>query len=149
VELHFDILFNPVIVIPIFSWFIAQITKVALDLKKIGKINVRRFVGSGGMPSSHTAFVTSLATVVGIKCGWSSPELGIAFSIAAIVMYDATGVRRAAGKQAQVLNTIIEESQKNGKLTNLDVKLKELIGHTPFEVLVGAVIGISIALLCM
>jgi len=149
VKLNFDIFFNPVVVIPIFSWLIAQITKVALDLKKLGKINVRRFVGSGGMPSSHTAFVTSLATVVGIKCGWASTELGIAFAVASIVMYDATGVRRAAGKQAQVLNTIIEESQKNGKLTNLDGKLKELIGHTPFEVLVGAVIGISIALLCM
>ncbi|MGE5328787.1 MAG: divergent PAP2 family protein [Deltaproteobacteria bacterium] len=148
-ELHFDIFLNPVVVVPIFSWLIAQITKVALDLKKFGKINVRRFVGSGGMPSSHTAFVTSLATVVGAKCGWDSPELGIAFAVALIVMYDATGVRRAAGKQAQVLNTIIEESQKNGRLTNLDVKLKELIGHTPFEVLVGAVIGISIALLCI
>lgn len=148
-SLNFDIFFNPVVVIPLFAWFIAQITKVALDLKKIGKIDVRRFVGSGGMPSSHTAFVTSLATVVGIKCGWDSPELGIAFAIAAVVMYDATGVRRAAGKQAQVLNSIIEESQKNGKLTHLDMKLKELIGHTPLEVLVGGVIGISIVLLCM
>lgn len=148
-KLRFDIFFNPVVLIPIFSWFIAQVTKVALDLKKIGRINVRRFVGSGGMPSSHTAFVTSLATVVAVQCGCASTEFGIAFAIAAIVMYDATGVRRAAGKQAEVLNTLIEESQRNGRLTNLDVKLKELIGHTPMEVLVGAVLGIAIALLCM
>jgi len=146
---HFDIFFNPVVVVPIVAWLIAQVTKVVLDLKKMGKIDVRRFVGSGGMPSSHTAFVTALTTVVGIKCGWSSPELGIAFAITAVVMYDATGVRRAAGRQAQVLNKIIEESQINGKLAHLDVKLKELIGHTPFEVLVGAVIGVSIALLAM
>lgn len=137
-----DIFNNSVITVPVFAWFVAQTAKVIYDLEKFKKIDVRRFVGSGGMPSSHAAFVTSLATVVGVKSGWGSSEFGIAFALAMVVMYDASGVRRAAGKQAQVLNKIILESQESGKLNHLDVKLKELIGHTPVEVLVGALIGI-------
>ena len=138
-----QIFMNPAITVPVFSWFFAQTAKVIHDIEKYRKIDIRRFVGSGGMPSSHASFVTSLATVIGIKSGWQSPEFGIAFAFAMVVMYDASGVRRAAGKQAQVLNKIIEESQGNGKLTHLDVKLKELIGHTPVEVFVGAIIGIA------
>lgn len=144
-----NIFYNPVVLIPVFAWFIAQFTKVTLDLKKHRKIDIRRFVGSGGMPSSHTAYVSSLATVVGMTCGFNGPEFGITFALALIVMYDAAGVRRAAGKQAHVLNKIIRESQENGELKDIDVKLKELLGHTPFEVLVGGILGVSIAILCM
>ncbi len=143
----FDVFSNQVILVPGFAWLVTQVAKVIYDLEKYKKIDIRRFVGSGGMPSSHAAFVTSLATVVGLKSGWGSPEFGIAFALAIIVMYDATGVRRAAGKQAQVLNRLIEESQTSGKLTNLDIKLKELIGHTPVEVLVGGMIGILFGIL--
>lgn len=138
---------NTVITVPAFAWLVTQITKVIYDIEKHRKIDIRRFVGSGGMPSSHAAFVTSLTTVVGLKSGWGSSEFGIAFALAMVVMYDATGVRRAAGKQAQVLNKLIAESQNSGKFKNLDVKLKELIGHTPFEVLVGGIIGILFGVL--
>ena len=141
-NLFTDIFNNKVITVPMFAWLVAQITKVIYDIEKHRKIDIRRFVGSGGMPSSHAAFVTSLATVVGVHSGWGSPSFGIAFAFAMVVMYDASGVRRAAGKQAQVLNKIILESQESGKLVNLDVNLKELIGHTPIEVLVGAIMGI-------
>ena len=142
-----DVFGNTVVTVPAFAWVVTQVTKVIYDLEKHRKIDIRRFVGAGGMPSSHTAFVTSLATVIGLHSGWGSVEFGITFALAMIVMYDATGVRRAAGKQAQVLNKLIAESQSSGKLTNLDVKLKELIGHTPFEVLVGGIIGILFGIL--
>lgn len=142
-----DIYNNAVITVPAFAWFVTQVMKVIYDIEKYKRIDIRRFVGSGGMPSSHAAYVTSLATVVGVKSGWHTPEFGIAFALAMVVMYDATGVRRAAGKQAQVLNKLIAESQESGKLSNLDVKLKELIGHTPIEVLVGGIIGILFGLI--
>lgn len=140
-----ELLNNPVVIVPAVTWLITQATKVILDIRKYKKFDFRRFVGSGGMPSSHTAYVTSLAAVVGIKCGWDQPEFGIAFALAMVVMSDATGVRRAAGKQAQVLNRLVDEAQESGKLSHLDVKLKELIGHTPFEVLVGGIMGIVLA----
>lgn len=142
-----DVFNNQVVLVPAFAWIVTQAVKVIYDLEKYKKIDIRRFVGSGGMPSSHAAFVSSLGTVVGLKAGWGSPEFGIAFALAIVVMYDATGVRRAAGKQAQVLNKLIEESQTSGKLTNLDVKLKELIGHTPVEVIVGSIIGVLFGIL--
>jgi hypothetical protein len=141
-DLFTEIFNNKVITVPVFAWLVAQITKVIYDLEKYKKIDIRRLVGSGGMPSSHAAFVTSLATTVGVHSGWGTPPFGIAFAFAMVVMYDASGVRRAAGKQAQVLNRIIQESQESGRLANLDVNLKELIGHTPIEVLVGAIMGI-------
>lgn len=137
-----EIFSNTAITIPLITLIVTQLMKVIYDLKKYKKINIRRVVGSGGMPSSHAAYVTSLATIIGIKEGWDSLLFGIAFAFAVIVMYDAAGVRRAAGKQAQVINKIIMESQMSGRLTNLDVKLKELIGHTPVEVVIGAIIGV-------
>lgn len=99
------------------------------------------------MPSSHTSFVTSLATVVGMVEGFHSTNFAIAVVFAAIVMYDAAGVRRAVGKQATILNQMLEDLQ-HGKLIQNE-KLKELIGHTPFEVLGGAILGIIVALVLM
>lgn len=125
--------------IPIIVWFIVQCIKVILELITNKKLNIRRLVGSGGMPSSHSAFVCSLATTVGITEGVGSPLFAICICLAGIVMYDAAGVRRAAGKQARIINQIIESE---GKKINVHEKLIELLGHTPLEVYVGATVGI-------
>lgn len=129
--------------IPITTWFVVQLLKVLFELIKYKKLNIKRMVGSGGMPSSHSALVCSLATSVGITEGVNSPMFAITVALAAIVMYDASGVRRAAGKQAKILNQIIESEGKN---INVQEKLIELLGHTPLEVYVGAAIGILMAI---
>jgi uncharacterized protein len=134
-----QIFFNKVLNISILSWFIAQLLKVIVVYVRNKKIDFRRLVGSGGMPSSHSAFVVSLAFCVGKSCGFNSPEFAISTVFALIVMYDAAGVRRAAGRQAKILNTIIQDMHDNGKFP--EEKLKELIGHTPVEVIAGAIVG--------
>ena len=130
--------------IPVITWFVVQCTKIVIELIKNKKLNLRRIVGSGGMPSSHSAFVCSLATTIGITEGVSSPLFAMAVALSAIVMYDAAGVRRAAGKQAKILNQIIENEGEN---INVHEKLIELLGHTPLEVYVGAFVGIVMAFL--
>lgn len=135
-----------IIVTCVLSWFVAQLIKVITTLIKDKKINFRRFVGSGGMPSSHSSFVTSLATAIAIDCGMGSPEFAISVVFALIVMYDAAGVRRAAGQQAKILNKLVEEWE-NADFAQTDKRLKELLGHTPKEVFAGAVLGILIAFL--
>lgn len=134
---------NKVLVTCITAWFIAQLLKIILVFQKSKKIDITRFVGSGGMPSSHTSFVMSLATSMGKLYGWSSPLFALSLCHAFIVMYDAAGVRRAAGYQAKVLNMIIDDLAHHKPLGN--ERLKELLGHTPKEVLAGAVLGIVIA----
>lgn len=126
----------------IIAWAIAQIAKTITSGYKEKRINFRRLVGTGGMPSSHSAFVTSLATAIGIVDGWDTTIFALATVFALIVMYDAAGVRRAAGKQAQVLNLIVADINKNDFHPE---RLKELLGHTPVEVLVGALFGILYA----
>ena len=130
----------------ILSWFIAQLLKVIHTIIKDKKIDFRRCVGSGGMPSSHSSFVTSLATSVGILEGFSGPVFAIAAVLALVVMYDAAGVRRAAGQQAKILNKIVEEWE-NADFAHTDKRLKELLGHTPKEVFAGALLGMLIAVL--
>lgn len=130
--------------IPIITWFIVQSVKVIIDLVKNKKLNVRRLWGSGGMPSSHSALMTSLSTTIAYTEGVDSPMFALAVIISMVVMYDAAGVRRAAGKQARVLNQIIESE---GKDINIQEKLIELLGHTPVEVFAGAIVGIVIAAL--
>lgn len=130
----------------ILSWFIAQLLKVIHTVMKDKKIDFRRFVGSGGMPSSHSSFVTSLATAVGIIDGFSGYSFAMAAVFALVVMYDAAGVRRAAGQQAKILNKIVEEWE-NADFAHTDKRLKELLGHTPKEVFAGAILGIVIAFL--
>ena len=130
--------------IPVITWFVVQCTKIVIELIKNKKLNLRRIVGSGGMPSSHSAFVCSLATAIGITEGVSSPLFAMAVALSAIVMYDAAGVRGAAGKQAKILNQIIESEGEN---INVQEKLIELLGHTPLEVYVGALVGIVMAFL--
>ena len=128
--------------IAIITWFIVQCIKVVTDLIKNKKFNVKRLWGSGGMPSAHSALMTSLTTTIGITEGVESPVFALAIIMSLVVMYDAAGVRRAAGKQAKVLNQIIESEGQN---INIQEKLIELLGHTPIEVLVGAVVGIILA----
>jgi len=134
-----DIWGNLAIWIPLIIWFLVQSFKVVYEVVKHKKINIRRMWGSGGMPSSHSALVCSLSTVVALNEGIGSSNFAISVVLAAVVMYDAAGVRRAAGKQAKVLNQILES---NGDI-NIQEKLIELLGHTPKEVFVGAIVGIA------
>lgn len=134
-----------VLVTSILSWFTAQVLKVIFTLIEKKRLDFRRFVGSGGMPSSHSAFVTSLATAVGLQNGFSSTEFAISTVFALVVMYDAAGVRRAAGQQARILNKLVEQWEKSD-FSDTDKHLKELLGHTPKEVFAGALLGMAIAL---
>ncbi|PIQ26006.1 divergent PAP2 family protein [bacterium (Candidatus Blackallbacteria) CG17_big_fil_post_rev_8_21_14_2_50_48_46] len=127
----------------LFAMLFAQFLKLFTSLLQNRKLNLMRFVESGGMPSSHTAFVVCLSCSIGIVDGWQSSTFAIAVTFALIVMYDATGVRRAAGLQARVLNQIIDELEKGHMIQ--DKRLKELLGHTPKEVLAGAVLGLLVA----
>jgi len=130
---------NKAVTVPVLAWFIAQLIKVVGVILKDRRIDFTRFVGSGGMPSSHSSFIVALATVTGRIKGWESIEFAIALAVSLIVMYDAAGVRRAAGKQAKVLNKLIFSHKEK---LNYDEELKELLGHTPFEVIMGALLGI-------
>ncbi len=142
----FDIIVsNEIISVSLLAWFTAQILKVILVLIGQKKIDFSRFVGAGGMPSSHSAFVVSLATMIGKNVGISSPEFAIAIAFAMVVMYDASGVRRAAGQQARIINKLVNHWGENDPQF-VEKQLKELLGHTPFEVLVGALLGMAIAL---
>lgn len=131
---------NKYIYVPIILWFCIQLFKLIYDLCTTKKFNFKRIIGAGGMPSSHSAVVTSLATLIGKNLGVDSPIFAIAIIFAFVVMYDACGVRRAAGKQAKVLNDIVNTPG----LSNVQVqeKLQEALGHTPIQVFVGALIGL-------
>lgn len=136
---------NKYLVVPFLLWFIIQLSKVIQDIIKTKKFNFKRILGAGGMPSSHSAIVTVLATLIGKYEGFDTPLFGIAVIFAFVVMYDAAGVRRAAGKQASLLNKLIETPG----LTGLQVseRLVEVLGHTPFQVFVGALLGIIVGLI--
>lgn len=140
----YAIIYNQVLQVSVLAWFVAQFLKVIIVLIKEKRIDWERFFGSGGMPSSHSAFVMALATSVGKKHGFDSTIFAVSLVFAFIVMYDAAGVRRAAGKQAEVLNKIIEDAKNHRPIG--EEKLKELIGHTPFEVIIGALLGVLISL---
>ena len=132
---------------PIFSafvaWFAAQFAKLLLTLVLIRKLDFKKLFSSGGMPSSHTASVCALSTSLFLLYGPASPYFAISAMFSFIVMYDATGVRRSTGEQAQVLNQIIIDLMEQNS-TVIDKNLKEILGHTPFEVFIGAIVGISI-----
>lgn len=132
------------LIVPFIVWFGIQLFKVIWDLVATRKFNFKRILGAGGMPSSHSAVVTSLATMIGKSQGVNTPIFAISVVFAAVVMYDAAGVRRAAGKQAKLLNKLIETPG----LTNIQVqeKLVEVLGHTPTQVIVGAIIGIVVGI---
>ncbi len=127
--------------------FTAQTLKVIISLFTERRLNFRKFLDTGSMPSSHTSSVVSLATTIGIKEGIQSSFFAISVVFAVVVMYDATGVRRAAGKQASVLNKIVNNIKKREGYTIIEENLKELLGHTPLEVFGGAILGIIVAFL--
>lgn len=134
------------LVTAILAWFAAQVIKVITVVVTDKRIDFGRFIGSGGMPSSHSAFVTGLAMSIGLNSGFSGEAFSIAAVLAIVVMYDAAGVRRAAGEQAKILNQLVEEWGKQN-YKNTEVHLKELLGHTPMQVFAGAVLGIAVAML--
>lgn len=134
---------NRVLMASFLAWALAQLLKIVSWAVTRGKLNFRRLVEPGGMPSSHSAFVTSLATGIGLTEGFESTIFALAAVFALIVMYDAAGVRRAAGKQARVLNAIIEDLNRRELHPE---RLRELLGHTPVEVVAGALLGVLIAL---
>ncbi len=140
-----QLLENKLIGVAILSWAIAQIIKIITDVIETKSLDLNLIMSSGGMPSSHTSFVTSLGFGVGFTEGFNSTAFAICFVLAMVVMYDAAGVRRAAGKQAAVLNLIMERMEDRG--FKIDVKLKELLGHTPFEVSAGALLGFVMAVI--
>lgn len=127
------------------AWFVAQVLKTITYAWKDRRFDARRMVGAGGMPSSHSSWVVSLAAAVGFHDGWDSPLFAVTVVVAAIVMYDAAGVRRAAGKQAKVINELVREMKVEHTIS--EERLKELLGHTPLEVFAGALLGIGIAYL--
>ncbi|MPN00058.1 hypothetical protein SDC9_147252 [bioreactor metagenome] len=135
---------NYIISTAIVAWIAAQFLKLVCEYFTTKKIDIGRFLtGAGGMPSSHAAVVTSVCVQTFKVCGQSSPEFAIAVVLAVIVMYDASGVRRAAGEQAKVLNTIIEKWQDP---VLLEKQLEEFLGHSPFQVFAGAILGILIGI---
>ncbi len=140
----YDLVHNPIFVSGILGWFIAQVLKTIIHLIITKKFVAERMVGSGGMPSSHSATVCGLATAVGMTCGASGYEFAIAVVFAIIVMHDAMGVRRETGIQAKVLNEMMEMFVKMGNSMTVEDKLKEFVGHTPLQVLMGAILGIII-----
>lgn len=137
-----DIMNNTPLWAGIVAWAIAQVSKITLTLVFEKRFDVTRLVGTGGMPSSHTALVTALAASVGKYSGVGSPLFAVALVFSFVVMYDAAGIRRAAGKQAEILNYLIREHKVPTKDT-----LKELLGHTPLEVFIGAILGIAVGVL--
>lgn len=136
---------NTILLSAIIGWTVAQILKTLLYMCLTKEFVAERLVGSGGMPSSHSATVCALATAAGIQYGGSSFEFAIALIFAIVVMYDAIGVRRETGIQAKVLNEMIELFTNMGSNMKAQDKLKEFIGHTPLQVLAGAILGIVIA----
>lgn len=138
-----QLLANEVLVATLVAWLIAQISKLVVSLLRERRLRFAYLASAGGMPSSHSALVTALATRVGIEQGFGSPMFAVAFVLAAVVMYDAAGVRRAVSVQARLLNRMLEEVIEYQRFN--EKRLRELLGHTPFEVLVGGLLGFAVA----
>jgi acid phosphatase family membrane protein YuiD len=133
------------LIAPVVAWTIAQTAKVIIYSVREHRLNLRVLAVTGGMPSSHSAIVMGMTTAVGKYAGVNSAAFAIALIVSFVVMYDAAGLRRAAGRQAAILNRLVED------LVNMrgvqEAKLRELLGHTPVEVLVGAVLGVAAGLI--
>ncbi len=140
-----SLLNNRILLAAFLAWAIAQVSKTILDLFRQRKLILSRLVSSGGMPSSHSALVTGLATSTGRVMGVGSAAFAIAVVVASIVMYDAAGVRRAVSIQARILNQMIDEAFQGSPMA--EKRLRELIGHTPIQVFVGALLGICVGLI--
>ena len=136
---------NRILVASFIAWAIAQLTKTIYELIRYRELRLNRLVSSGGMPSSHSALVMGLATSTGRIAGFNSASFAISLVLAVIVMYDAAGVRRAVSIQARILNQMIDEAFQGKPFA--EKRLRELIGHTPTQVIVGGLLGIGVALL--
>lgn len=139
-DTFFQFIQNKYIYVPFLLWFGIQTFKVLYDLVKTKKFNFKRIMGAGGMPSSHSAIVVGLATLIGKYEGVNTSIFALSVIVAFVVMYDAAGVRRAAGKQATLLNKIVETPGLTG--VQVSEKLVEVLGHSPKQVFVGALIGL-------
>ena len=140
---------NRILLSAVSGWLMAQVLKTIIHFYFTKKFVAERLVGSGGMPSCHSATVCSPATSTGIQFGVGSFEFAIATIFAIVVMYDAIGVRRETGNQAKIINEMMEIFESMNKELSTEDKLKELVGHTPLQVLVGSILGILIAVTMM
>lgn len=141
------ILYNQVLFSSLLGWTVAQILKTMIDFAFKKTFSAERLVGSGGMPSSHSATVCALTTSSWLCYGVESFEFAISFIFASIVMYDAIGVRQETGKQAKLLNLLLEQDLFNTKNLHFQETLKELVGHTPIQVVAGAILGVGVAVI--
>lgn len=141
-----DLTHNIIFMSAITGWFVAQVLKTIIHIIVNKQFVAERLVGGGGMPSSHSATVCALATATGIRYGGGSFEFALAAVFAIVVMYDAMGVRQETGKQGKVLNEMMEIFTQMGKNIDAEKALKEFVGHTPLQVLMGAILGIIIAI---
>ena len=142
-----ELLANQVLMSAVTGWVVAQVLKTIIDLALNKSFNPERLVGSGGMPSSHSATVCGMTTAAALHYGVGSFEFAVCFILSMVVMYDAMGVRRETGKQAKLLNSVFFENILNLDGVFLQEKLKEYVGHTPLQVVAGAILGILIAVL--
>lgn len=140
-----ELINNRIFITTLFAWIITQAIKVTFGVVRQKKFDFRWFVGTGGMPSSHAAGASCLATAIGLEYGFGSVVFTLAAFFAIVVMFDAQGVRRSAGRQARILNKITEDIYWRGRIE--ESRLRELIGHTPTEVIVGLVLGVAVAFL--
>ncbi len=141
----YEIITNKVLVASLCAWAVAQLLKVFITLVKEKRLDLRYLVISGGMPSAHSALVSALATSVAIVQGLGSVAFGITAILALVVMYDAAGIRQSVGLQSVVLNRIMKELRSRRPIAELERDLREFIGHTPFQVIAGAALGIIVA----
>ena len=142
-----DFLNNRILIAALVAWAIAQAIKAILYTIVNREFKFERLVGSGGMPSSHAATVCALTTAVAMQFGLGSFEFAISFVLSSVVLHDARGVRQEAGKQAVTITAIVDHLLKEGKILELpNWELKELIGHTPLQVLIGSIMGIGIGI---
>jgi len=142
-EIFIQISKNKVFIITLYAWIIAQTIKVVIGVIRQRKFDFRWLIGTGGMPSSHAAGAACLAAILGLEYGFNSAYFALAASFAIVVMFDAQGVRRSTGRQARILNKITDDIYWQGRTS--EGRLRELIGHTPIEVLAGALLGIAVA----
>ncbi len=141
-----ELVTNPFLITSVSSWFIAQALKVIINFCMTKKLDWERLVGDGGMPSGHSATVSSLAVFTALRCGCGSFEFAVCAILAIIVCHDAMGVRQEAGKQARVINDMVTQFEKFMKQDIIDIDLKELVGHTPLQVAAGITLGVVNAL---
>ncbi len=137
---------NPFLITGISSWMIAQVTKAIIHALINKKIDIKRLFGDGGMPSGHSATVISLATITGLVCGFGTFEFAMAMIFAVVVCHDAMGVRRETEKQAVILDELVKVFESISSEPLPEAKLKKFVGHTPFQVFAGALIGIANAI---